>query len=482
MSDLNRREFIRRTGLAAGGLYIASGPAGCQGIQRVRAAKKPNILFIFSDQQTAGAMSCMGNRQVSTPAMDSLAANGVLFENSYCTFPLCAPSRSSLITSRMPHETGVNYNDQTLKSEIPNMGDIFRLAGYRTIWAGKWHLPESYPLRGKSKQHEIPGFEVLKFYDSKKDYPEWGYGDTTDGPLGDAVADFINGYNDDKPFLLAVSFCNPHDICYYPRRPDRYPKPEEIGVLPPLPANFAVDANEPQLVQRRRELSYYGEEISYTKDWDENRWRGYIHEYYRMVERVDKQIGRVIKSLTDKGLDKDTLVIFTSDHGDGVAAHKWAAKLNLYQEAATVPLIVSWKGRTPRRIDRKHLVSGLDVLPTMCDYAGAGHSPNFRGRSVRPIIDNPRSAWCDFLVTELAPDPQETSHKARMIRTARYKYNLFSKGERNEQLFDLANDPGETQNLAYKPAMKQVKDRHKEMLAEWVKETGDDFDSVLNQQ
>jgi arylsulfatase A-like enzyme len=106
--------------------------------------------------------------------------------------------------------------------------------------------------------------------------------------------------------------------------------------------------------------------------------------------------------------------------------------------------------------------------------------PSFRGRSVRSVIDKPQSAWRDFLVTELATDPQETSHKARMIRTARYKYNLFSKGERNEQLFDLVNDPGETQNLAYEPAMKQVKDRHKERLGEWVKETADDFDGVLN--
>ncbi len=154
---------------------------------------KPNIMQVFTDQQTINAMSCSGNAYLETPEI-----------------------------------------------EFPTMGEIFMDAGYRTVWAGKWHLPESYPLRAKSNYHSIPGFELLSFYDSSINYPEWGYGDTTDMYLADAAVSFIANYGDEKPFLLAVSFCNPHDICYVPTKPDRFPIPENMEELPPLPLNFEV--------------------------------------------------------------------------------------------------------------------------------------------------------------------------------------------------------------------------------------------------
>lgn len=121
-----------------------------------------------------------------------------------------------------------------------------------------------------------------------------------------------------------------------------------------------------------------------------------------MTERVDRAIGRVLGALSERGLEENTLIIFTSDHGDGSGSHKWAAKLNLYEESATVPFAISWKGVTPAgRVDREHLVSGLDVLPTMCDYAGVKGLASFRGRSMRSVIENASAEWRDFVVTEL---------------------------------------------------------------------------------
>ncbi len=274
--------------------------------------QKPNILFIFTDQQTINAMSCSGNSSLETPAMDYLAKAGVRFEQSYCTSPVCSPSRSSFITSRMPHETGYDFNlsprNTVYDIEFPNMGEIFSEAGYRTVWGGKWHLPESYPLRGNSTQRTIPGFETLHFYDTTANYPEWGYGDTTDTYLADAVVSFIENYDDEQPFLLSVSFCNPHDVCYIPRKPDRYPIPQNAGELPPLPANFEIISNEPELIQKKRIMDYYGDEILLTREYDDADWQNYIYHYYRMTERVDLEIGRVINALKERALEENTLL------------------------------------------------------------------------------------------------------------------------------------------------------------------------------
>jgi len=445
---------------------------------------KPNILFVFTDQQTISAMSCSGNKYLHTPAMDQLGASGVRFEQSYCSAPVCAPSRSSIITSRMPHETGFNYNVSPVGNsytiKFKNMGEIFRDAGYQTVWGGKWHLPESYPLRSKSTYDSIPGFDILPFYDSTKNWPEWGYGDTTDTYLADAAVSFIENYTDEKPFLLSVSFNNPHDICIVPRKPERYPFPDNIEELPPLPNNSNVINDEPELIQRKRNLEYYGDEIVYTKDYNNEDWQNYIYHYYRMTERVDKEIGRVINAIKKKGIEDNTLIIFTSDHGDGAGSHQWAAKLNLYEESTKVPFIIAWKGKIAPAVNRT-LISGLDVLPTMCDYAGIEISESFLGKSLKPVIENPEVDLNNFIVTELATDPKNPTWKGRMIRMNQYKYNLYSKGERNEQLFDLSKDPGEMNNLAYDSNFQDVKELLRHGLVSWMEETNDNFLDVWKQ-
>ncbi len=471
-SNISKSLFI--SGFTALGLFSCSSPD-----QKEKSdLQKPNILFIFTDQQTINAMSCSGNSFLETPAMDNLAKEGVRFEESYCTSPVCSPSRSSFITSRMPHETGYNFNlsprNVVYDIEFPNMGEIFSEAGYRTVWGGKWHLPESYPLRGNSTQRTIPGFETLHFYDTTMNYPHWAYGDTTDTYLADAAVSFIENYDDAMPFLLSVSFCNPHDVCYIPRKPDRYPQREDAEELPPLPANFAIIPDEPELIQKRRDLNYYGDEIRFTKEYDYEDWQNYIDHYYRMTERVDVEIGRVINALKEKGLEENTLIIFTSDHGDGAGSHRWAAKLNLYEESVKVPFIISWKGEISPRINQT-LISGLDVLPTMCDYAGIDISEAFLGKSLRPLIENQELESDGFIVTELAIDPKDPTWKGRMIRMNQYKYNLYSRGERNEQLFDLDEDPGEMKNLAYDPDFLEVKESLHNKLVKWMEETNDDF-------
>ena len=460
---------------------------------------KPNIVLIFTDQQNAEMMSAMGNPDLNTPNMDRLAKRGVMFTNAYCTSPVCGPARSSIITGRMPHETGVEWNGESIKDNIKNVGEIFRAKGYETVWGGKWHLPESYPQQSKSKQKGIKGFELLPF---KSLNPEnWMLGSETDPQLTKAVVKFLDNKKTEQPFFLALSYHNPHDICFYPRKkgwvskndsllPIRYygfeyklpevigSHPRNTGGLPELPKNYKVNKDEPEFVSDKRLYhKEYGLETHLAfQEFDDLEWQGYLNAYNKLTERVDAEVGKVLDALEANGLAENTIIVFTSDHGDGAAAHKWAAKLSLYQEASTVPMIVSYPDKiSSGKIDESHLVSQIDIVPTLCDYAGIETDVPFTGKSMRSIIDDPKGNWRDYLVVELADFKPDPTRKGRMVRTSDYKYNIYSKGERNEQLFDLSKDKGEKNNLALKKEYGDIRKDHMTYLREWIEETNDNF-------
>jgi arylsulfatase A-like enzyme len=150
----------------------------------------------------------------------------------------------------------------------------------------------------------------------------------------------------------------------------------------------------------------------------------------------------------------------------------------LYEGPVTIPLIVSWRGVTPAGgVDKSHLVSGLDVLPTMCDYVGIPPREDFEGLSLRPLIDDPARPGREFVVTELQPDDRDPTKKGRMLRTRRYKYVAFSHGARREMLFDLEQDPGEMNNLCSEPSAQDVLARHRALLHRWITRHGDEFET-----
>lgn len=481
-------------------MVIMTGLLSCSYYGKQKTDKtRPNVLLIFTDQQNINMMSAAGNPYLSTPAMDKIAEQGVMFMQSYCTSPVCGPARSSIITGRMPHETGVEWNGDELKKDILNAGEIFRNSGYHTVWGGKWHLPESYPQRTKAKHKDIKGFDMLPFRDP--DIDNWMLGAETDPPLTEAVVKFLNDYDNKQPFFLAVSYHNPHDICFYPRKdgwmsPEDslleiryygfdYKLPDVIGThpenyadLPALPENFKASQDEPIFIKDKRLYhKEYGLETKLAfEEFDKLEWRGYLNAYHRLTELVDVEIGKVMDALTKNNLDENTIIVFTSDHGDGATSHQWAAKLSLYEESSKVPLIVSWKDHIPDGMrDQKHLVSQIDILPTLCDYARIDEKPTFTGESLRQIIEKPTSDWRDYLVVELADFKPDRSRKGRMVRTADYKYNVYSKGEDNEQLFNLQNDPGESENMAGNPYYDQIIDDHRHFLKEWMDKTEDSF-------
>lgn len=439
---------------------------------------QPNILVILTDQQTYAALGAHGNPNLHTPHMDSLVHGGLSIRNSYCPAPVCGPARGSLLSGRLPHRTGVEVNGPAVNPGIPTMGEHFRQAGYRPFYAGKLHLGPSYS-RGIQQEGGKEGFAYLC-----DEHPEGiprQLGSDTDPVWTDHAVDFLRQQAQPEnraaePFLLVASVHNPHDICYWVMEWHHIVNIPADADLPPLPANFQPIPDEPEFVGLCRNRTEYGPEMSWTHEWDETDWRRYLYAYDRLTERVDKQIGRLLGALDESGLADDTLVVLTSDHGEGVAAHKWVTKLMLWEEVVRVPFVMRLPGAIPEnRVDGSHLVSGLDLLPTLCDYANIATPAGIDGHSLRPVIQNPSLMGRASVVTELQAFMDDETKKGRMLRTARFKYIVFSHGQRPELLFDLETDPGETRNLAYQTDYSEILSEHRALLGKEIEETADPF-------
>jgi arylsulfatase A-like enzyme len=471
---MQRREFLATTMKTAAGLALTQVPAA-----RASQSQRPNILFIMTDQQHAGMMSCTGNSWLKTPALDRLAASGMRFERAHASNPVCVPSRFSLQTGLMPSAIGMGRNEDAPQATVTDamvqqsLGNLFRKAGYETVYGGKVHLPN------RMNDLKTLGYRNLTPDSRQK--------------LAEACADFLKGPHD-KPFLLFASFINPHDICYmainaYARSRgesvtnnvdsktceavlDRARQSGDLAAFirdhcPPLPANHGIPDREPECITRK-----YTEARPFRAyvraHWSDDQWRLHRWAYCRLTEKVDAQIGIVLDALREAGLEDNTLVVFTSDHGDMDSAHKLEHKSILYQEAVNVPFLMSFSGRiVAGAVNRTHFISnGLDLLPTLCDYAGIDVPAARPGRSLRPLAEGKTSAaWRDFVVSE--------SQNGRMLRTERFKYCLYDSGARREQLTDLQDDPGEMKNLAESPGFEHTLDRHRRLLQNWLRETGD---------
>jgi arylsulfatase A-like enzyme len=442
------------------------------------AAARPNVVFIMTDQQFAEAMSCrMGNRYLKTPAMDSLAAGGMVFTRAHSANPLCMPSRASMFTGRYPHETRVTSNDATAKpdpKEFVCMGTYFRKAGYETAYFGKWHLAYN---AAKTNAH---GFQTVQSAKGKQS--------NHDGVAADGAVRFLAGPHR-KPFLLVVSLLNPHNICEYARRaaglPDQVLSCGEVGVppaadqLPPAPANLEPPRNEPDGMSVMRKGYHAAKAFpvgAFTaQDWRQQRWG-----YYRMIEKVDTEIGKVLAALRRAGLEANTLVVFTSDHGECAGAHRFNQKTVLYEESVRVPLIVACKGKTAPAVSDKLVNTGIDILPTMLQFAGLDIPKHLPGRSLWPLASGQTiEEWREFVVAQnnMTQTGELEGFKpqmeGRMVRTERYKYCVYSHGVRRESLVDLEADPGEMNDLATNPAFRRVLLQHRELLAGYGREHHD---------
>jgi arylsulfatase A-like enzyme len=410
--------------------------------------KRPNILFILTDQQHIDTISALGNPFVQTPAIDRFVRAGVSFRQSYCTNPVCSPARSSLFTGRPSSETGVYQNGIGIREGMPTLGECLREQGYETLYAGKWHVPGCYVTN-------IPGFRVLS--------TGIGHQGTVSDPLcTDACVNYLYNKADDAPFCMVVSYMQPHDICEWLRlnRIDQgtHRYPEIASQLPDLPDNLrAVPEGGPQSVTRLRERREPA-----TGNWSEAHWRYYLWAYLRHVEMVDAEVDRLLDALDDTGMREDTIIVYTSDHGEGMGGHGMTRKNTLYDEAARVPLIFSWPGTIREGcVEETTLACGLDIMPTLCDYAGVAIPQGVKGTSLRAVLKGDGVPGRAFIAAEVS------SNLGQMIRSQRYKYVAYV-DDNSEMLFDMQADPGETINLAHDPAYAAVLAQHRAMLREWI--------------
>ena len=424
------------------------------------AAERPNILFIITDQHHARMLSSAGNPYLKTQALDSMAKSGIRFSRAYVTNPVCVPSRISMATGMMAGRFGVGMRATIPKKVSDNsLGKLIKSGGYDTFYGGKVHMPPSLvPLKAgydefcKDQRDELPG-ACIEFMTRKRD----------------------------KPFFAVASFINPHDICfaYNARQPNRKGKPlvdklyQEAQALPadklpPLPKNSEIPEREPDAIEATMKVTAVTPAKLIRKDYNERDWRNYRWIYCRLTERVDAQIGQLLDALKKNGLEKNTLVIFTSDHGDMDGSHRLASKNVFYENSVGVPFIMQYKGVIPAGVvDNKSLISnGLDVLPTLCDYAGVSVPNYLLGRSLRPLAENQEdNARRPYVVAE--------NNTGRMIRSDHYKYCVYTSGKIRESLIDLQADPGEMKNLAGLPKFHKELNQHRGYLKKWIKESKD---------
>jgi len=477
---MDRRRLIKTSGVVA----AASALPAVVGAQAAQAGKTPNILIAICDQMVLDAISAYRRHfdhkaylchWVDTPNLDELVANGVSFTESHSPNPVCCPARASIFTGRYAMETGVIYNNVGIDRKLPNMGQWFEThSDYDRVYCGKWHAggPWNNPTIGGGRK--IPGFDTLP------NGPDiWGR--DMDYGVSSSVEAYVRNHADDKPFLAVAGFMDPHDICFWganlgsgqSRKTDFFRLEGDLPVLPP-------------------NRTYQFDEIwRQPSGLSDMQWQNYIYDYCRMVERLDRNVGRLLRAVRDRG--DDTVIIFTADHGDGVARHSRISKWHPYEESVKVPLIVYGPKFGIRRnvLDTTHLVTGIDIMTTVCDYAGIKPPPKSRGRSLRPLLEGTPTEWRTSVFIELR-------RVGRVIRTAQYKYVMsyqaapgpssaakskayvsrrdgkpseFLQGEGNRlkrvnkaMLFDMKDDPWETRNLAGDPRFRAVIARHEAIL------------------
>ena len=431
---------------------------------------KPNFLIIFTDELSSESMSYnIGNKYLNTPNLDNLAKHGISFTNAYCANPLSVPSRSSMLTGRYPHELGIQYNEEKRidPKEFPSFGKVFDKAGYETGFVGKWHLPYD------SKDEKSHGFHYMENIKSNG----------VDNLVPASAIKFLKAKRN-KPFLLVASFINPHNICEWARGqklPDGdIGKVPSADQCPPLRPNHAVSKNETDIMQMLR-VSYQANPMFPVSGFSDKKWRQYIWAYYRMIEKVDGEIGKILNALRESGLDKNTIIIFLSDHGDCQGAHMWNQKTVFFEEAAKVPFIISYSGLTPRKSD--YLVqTGIDLMPTLCDLAGISLNFQIPGISLKQIITTGSyAADREYIVVSDKPVQGETVNgykpqpEGRMLRNKHFKYWIYNEGKQRETLYDLENDPGEMVNLAQDPKFKRELENCRKELAGWAEKHKDPF-------
>lgn len=443
---------------------------------RVRAADAPkyNVLLLMADDLNC-ALGCYGDKLVQSPNLDRLAREGVRFDRAYCQFPLCNPSRASMLTGLRPDHTGVLDNAVHFRQKHPShvtLPQLFRNHGYYVARVGKLYhygVPKQIGTdglddkpswehvvnpRGRDRDDEDKIFSLTKgqFGGTLSWLAADGTDDEQTDAKGAAAAIEILEKVKDRPFFLAVGFYRPHTPYVAPKKYfDLYPL-DRVGLAPRHPRD-REDIPPPALSVR---TANYG--------IDEPLQREARQAYFASITFMDAQVGKVLDAVERLGLKDNTIVVFASDHGYHLGEHGLWQKQSLFEESARVPLIVSVPGTKHRGAAAGGIAELVDVYPTLADLCGLDAPDNLDGTSLRPLLDNPAAAGKSAAITQVRRGRGRNNPPLHgySVRTERYRYTHWDGA--GEELYDHQSDPQEYTNLAGRPESREVIDALKQHL------------------
>ena len=423
-------------------------------------AERPNVLFLLAEDQRPDAIHALGNTTIRTPHLDRLVAEGLTFRRAITAIPICVASRAEILTGCDGLQNGKPDYGFSPRDGVTCWAEAMRDAGYQTGYVGKWHtsgrpsqrgytrstglyssgggkLPLTFPVDWKNMP--VTGYTGWVFQtDAGQTFPERGVGLTPDisEAFAEAAIEFIQEPRQ-EPFFLHVNFTAPHDPLFLPSRFGDAYDPQQI----PLPKNFAAQHpfDHGNYDGRDEQLFHWPRTPQET--------RGALAIYYSVIEHLDEQVGRILAALEASGQLDKTLVIYSSDHGLAMGSHGLRGKQNMYEHSIGVPLI--WRGPgIPAGQSSDAQCYLRDLYPTICDLCGVDIPATVQGRSLRPVIKDPKRQVYDALFAHFR-DSQ------RMLRTDQWNYIEYPLAEQR-QLFRLTRDPDELENLVDEPQYAKV--------------------------
>ncbi len=471
---------------------IAAGfPAVLRGARR-RAGDKPNLLFLWTDEQRADTLSVYGNHRFRMPVLNRLASESVVFDRCYDTQPVCTPARSSVLTGTWPHANGCRNNNIPLPRETRALPELLGDSAYRTAYMGKWHLGDEHfaqhgfqdwvsiedgyndyfsPGRDRNSRSSYHAFLANLGYRPDPKNGRFSRQFAVRRPLEHCKPAFLAGQAADflhrrraEPWILYVNFLEPHMPFFGPLN-DLHS--EEEAPVPPNYPGVPIE-REPNLYVRSRE--------AYLRDGFEGHnlktregWQRLNRNYAGLCAQVDQAIGRILWMLEATGQADNTIVVFTSDHGEMMGAHSLLGKSVLYEEAVRAPLLlrVPFRRHGFARVGRP--VSQIDLVPTLLDLLGSRAGEALPGQSLVPLLeDRPRREDHVFIEWHTLPDGP---HARAVITPDGWKLGLFDTD--HCLLFHRPRDPLELTNLYYRPESAATVRRLRAKIEAWQRRAND---------